>query len=417
MAANPPMAAMGGIPSMAQIPPNQFYPPPPPQPYLEARIIEMNQRLLAFFHSRTNLCEADVIQWWDAFTHEFFDDNAAMTITTRDNIPDSRYCLNRTLIPRFFRSMVENGVTHLEFAPQNCQEFAAANGGPQMSIALSSEMVEVQMMLEKPVATKVSTVARFFMEFSPFDETFGYRIRNWVAELRPALETCQIPDEKLDPEVLRQKQNGLTICGLPIGVVMFLKMCMVLSPMQRLMGMCKQSNGHFTPQHALKAAVFHEYTRRQESNAAAVANGPPQPPVEEPQTKAKAPRKRTRKNANTNGTTGTTTNSKKSKANANAGAMNNGQGMPGISNPPPFSVNPNFNGMANYPHEVLTVSEPSMMGNEFGEADERAISRVENAQYDQLSMSNPNMMNNGSMMGSVPPHMLPHPPIINGSCK
>jgi hypothetical protein len=60
-----------------------------------------------------------------------------------------------------------------------------------------------------------------------------------------------------------------------------------------------------------------------------------------------------------------------------------------------------------YSHEVLVVSEPSMMGNEFGTDDERTISRVENAQYDQNSA----MMSGGidaSMMSSMPPV---------GSCK
>lgn len=66
-----------------------------------------------------------------------------------------------------------------------------------------------------------------------------------------------------------------------------------------------------------------------------------------------------------------------------------------------------------YHHEVLVVSEPSMMGSsEFGADDERTISRVENAQYDQgvagmQQMDGAGLMSNGPMMPSV----------MNGSCK
>ena len=42
--------------------------------------------------------------------------------------------------------------------------------------------------------------------------------------------------------------------------------------------------------------------------------------------------------------------------------------------------------MGNYHHEVMVVGEPSMMGNDFGEEDERQISRIENAQYDPNAM-------------------------------
>lgn len=56
-----------------------------------------------------------------------------------------------------------------------------------------------------------------------------------------------------------------------------------------------------------------------------------------------------------------------------------------------------------YSHEVLVVSEPSMMGSEFGVDDERTISRVENTQFDQNSAG----ISHPSMMSSV----------INGSCR
>jgi hypothetical protein len=73
-----------------------------------------------------------------------------------------------------------------------------------------------------------------------------------------------------------------------------------------------------------------------------------------------------------------------------------------------------------YSHEVLVVSEPSMMG-DVGIEDERTISRIENAQFDQNSSA---MMRGGipsmdSMMSNN--HPLPNgmimPSVMNGSCK
>lgn len=76
-----------------------------------------------------------------------------------------------------------------------------------------------------------------------------------------------------------------------------------------------------------------------------------------------------------------------------------------------------------YSHEVLVVSEPSMMGNEFGAEDERTISRVENAQYNQnnSSMIGGMSMDNGSgiavmMPNGLPPNGMMMPQAMNGSC-
>ncbi|PIO70196.1 hypothetical protein TELCIR_07959 [Teladorsagia circumcincta] len=85
-----------------------------------------------------------------------------------------------------------------------------------------------------------------------------------------------------------------------------------------------------------------------------------QPPMLPPTTveeqKPKPARKRQRK---------TTTNTKNKKANASPAPTNAG-----------FPANP-MSG-----NDVMVVGEPSMMGGDFGEEDERTISRVENTQYD-----------------------------------
>lgn len=51
----------------------------------------------------------------------------------------------------------------------------------------------------------------------------------------------------------------------------------------------------------------------------------------------------------------------------------------------------NFNLLLQFPlqyQDVMVVGEPSMMGGEYGEEDERTISRVENTQFDPSAMQN-----------------------------
>jgi hypothetical protein len=52
-----------------------------------------------------------------------------------------------------------------------------------------------------------------------------------------------------------------------------------------------------------------------------------------------------------------------------------------------------------YHHDVLTVGEPSMMGNEYGDQDERQISRVENTAFS--GMNHPSVSQGGGLM--LPP--------------
>ncbi|KAI6215032.1 LIM interaction domain (LID) domain-containing protein [Aphelenchoides besseyi] len=390
MGTNPPPMGMAGV---IPIPMSGQYAAPVGPPYLDARIQEMNQRISAFFHNRTILSENEVHQWFEAFSYEFFDDKALMTITMPDRIPESKYFLNRTLIPRFFRSLIENGVSNLMFLCNASHEYAASNGN-MIFPALSSDNFELHALLEIPIRTKVRAVGRSFIEYTPYDEVFGYRIKHWMMHLHAADEACQISEEEMEPEILRQKRQGFTISGLPVGTINFLKMCTVLVPMQRLMLWCKESTNQNTkPKEALKAVVFEDFNRRNRQTmpnpaVGSINGGHGAVMPEETTTKAKPQRKRTRKTANnnTNGTASASGSSKKSKANANATSMSNGPPMSStMANQSSFPVNPNFNHMG-YTHEVLVVSEPSMMGNEFGESDERAISRVENAQYDQIKL-------------------------------
>ncbi|CAN7992223.1 unnamed protein product, partial [Ixodes hexagonus] len=72
------------------------------------RIYEMNKRLQQRTEESDNL-------WWDAFATEFFEDDATLTLTFCLEDGPKRYTIGRTLIPRYFRSIFEGGVTDLYF--------------------------------------------------------------------------------------------------------------------------------------------------------------------------------------------------------------------------------------------------------------------------------------------------------------
>ncbi|GFN80676.1 LIM domain-binding protein 2 [Plakobranchus ocellatus] len=110
-----PMPMPGGGPMPGQDP---FYSSPfstpfyrRPTPYMgqpDYRIYELNKRLQHRTEDSDNL-------WWDTFTTEFFEDDAQLTLTFCLEDGPKRYTIGRTLIPRYFRSIFEGGVSDLHY--------------------------------------------------------------------------------------------------------------------------------------------------------------------------------------------------------------------------------------------------------------------------------------------------------------
>ncbi|CAG0917381.1 unnamed protein product [Notodromas monacha] len=74
------------------------------------RIFELNKRL----QQRSEDMDTSSL-WWDAFATEFFEDEATLTLTFCLEDGPKRYTIGRTLIPRYFRSLFEGGVTDVYF--------------------------------------------------------------------------------------------------------------------------------------------------------------------------------------------------------------------------------------------------------------------------------------------------------------
>lgn len=66
-----------------------------------------------------------------------------------------------------------------------------------------------------------------------------------------------------------------------------------------------------------------------------------------------------------------------------------------------------------YHHDVMTVGEPSMMGSEYGEEDERRIARVENIHYSDSSVAGNGNGGNHILMNSVTNAMGP----VSAGCR
>ena len=150
------------------------------------KIFEMNKRLQQRTEDSDNL-------WWDAFANEFFDDEAQLTLTFCLEDGPKRYskltrlkckffnlfivsAVGRTLIPRFFRSIFEGGVTDLHWELRHTKE-----SFHQAVVSLDCDQATMVTQHGKPMFTKVYTEGRLIVEFN-FDDLM--RIRSWHFAIR-----------------------------------------------------------------------------------------------------------------------------------------------------------------------------------------------------------------------------------------
>uniref|UniRef100_A0AC35G770 LIM interaction domain-containing protein n=1 Tax=Panagrolaimus sp. PS1159 TaxID=55785 RepID=A0AC35G770_9BILA len=402
----------------------------PQPPLLEYRILEMNKRMYSFNHQQYQVAPELHPQWWEAFGQEFFDDDSRLNIITYET-PDNpkKYTVSKKLIGKFFRTMFENGVRELQFLPRAPTDERMSQWGASVSkkligkffrtmfengvrelqflprapsdermsqwgaCSLDCENVVMFTRIHKPVNAHVVTEARMFLEFAPYDEAYGYRIKQFTLELKNSQE--YILRQPQDMEHQERIKYNITKCGIPIKAINFLKLCIIMEPMQLIVNYCKQ-NPMTTPRDALKHILFREHSSRKNvnppppmpQNIQPMQPPPPQnmmPPQPPPEEVAKKTRKRTRKNNNTAGGPNTTTPAKQRKGNSRASPSQSSNSFP---------INQNYN-VQQY-QEVLVVGEPSLMGADFGEEDERSISRIENTQYDG------SMMNHGGPGSGMP---------------
>ncbi|KAF4104958.1 hypothetical protein G5714_014289 [Onychostoma macrolepis] len=308
-------------------------------PYMvqpEYRIYEMNKRL----QSRTE--ESDSL-WWDAFATEFFEEDATMTIAFCLEDGPKRYTIGRTLIPRYFSTVFEGGVSDLYYILKHSKE-----SFHNSCITVDCDQCTMVTQHGKPMFTKAQ-----------------------------------------DPQVLEQLSKNITRMGLTNFTLNYLRLCVILEPMQELMSRHKTYN--LSPRDCLKTCLFQKWQRM-----VAPPAGHPQNFKTEifPSNHKKEPTRQT------------TTKRRKRKNSASSASNSNLGNSAGGKKRSPAN---NFNLTSQVP-DVMVVGEPTLMGGEFGDEDERLITRLENTQYDATNgldddddfTSSPALGNNGPW-NSKPP--------------
>ncbi|XP_028657613.1 LIM domain-binding protein 2 isoform X2 [Erpetoichthys calabaricus] len=352
-------------------------------PYMvqpEYRIYEMNKRL----QSRTE--ESDNL-WWDAFATEFFEDDATLTLSFCLEDGPKRYTIGRTLIPRYFSTVFEGGVTDLHYILKHSKE-----SFHNSSITVDCDQCTMVTQHGKPMFTKVCTEGRLILEFT-FDDLM--RIKTWhftIRQYRELVPRSILAMHAQDPQVLEQLSKNITRMGLTSFTLNYLRLCVILEPMQELMSRHKTYN--LSPRDCLKTCLFQKWQRM------VAPPGHPQNFKTEIFTTNQKKAEPTRQ----------TTTKRRKRKNSASSASNSSLGNNINSNSKKKSPASNFSLSSQVP-DVMVVGEPTLMGGEFGDEDERLITRLENTQYDAANgiddeedFNNSPALGNNSPWNSKPPN-------------
>ncbi|XP_031415674.1 LIM domain-binding protein 2 isoform X3 [Clupea harengus] len=345
-------------------------------PYMvqpEYRIYEMNKRL----QSRSEECDN---LWWDAFSTEFFEDDATLTLSFCLEDGPKRYTIGRTLIPRYFSTVFEGGVTELYFVLKHSKESFHSS-----TITLDCDQCSMITQHGKPMFTKVCTEGRLILEFA-FDDLM--RIKTWhftIRQYRELIPRSILAVHAQDPGVLEQLSKNITRVGLTNFTLNYLRLCVILEPMQELMSRHKTYN--LSPRDCLKTCLFQKWQRM-------VA-----PPGHPPNFKTEIFPSNHKKAEPARQTTTKRRKRKNSASSASSSVGNSKKRSPAST----FSL-------ATQVPDVMVVGEPTLMGGEFGDEDERLITRLENTQYDAANglddeedyTSSPALGNNGPWSNKPP---------------
>ncbi|XP_044152864.1 LIM domain-binding protein 2 isoform X3 [Bufo gargarizans] len=273
-------------------------------PYMvqpEYRVYELNKRLQSRTEDSDNL-------WWDAFTTEFFEDDATLTLSFCLEDGPKRYTIGRTLIPRYFSTVFEGGVTDLYYILKHSKE-----SYHNSSITVDCDQCTMVTQHGKPMFTKVCTEGRLILEFT-FDDLM--RIKTWhftIRQYRELVPRSILAMHAPDPQVLEQLSKNITRMGLTNFTLNYLRLCVILEPMQELMSRHKTYN--LSPRDCLKTCLFQKWQRM-------VA--PPAEPTRQTTTKR-------RKRKNSTSSTANNTNSTYTKKKAPATCLNLSSQVPLIS--------------------------------------------------------------------------------------
>eukprot|EP00070_Physeter_catodon_P018764 XP_023978623.1 LIM domain-binding protein 2-like [Physeter catodon] len=200
----------------------------------------------------------------------------------------------------------------------------------------------------KPMFTKVCTEGRLTLEFT-FDDLM--RIKTWhftIRQYRELVPRSILAMHAQEPQVLDQLSKNITRMGLAKFTVNYLRLCVILEPMQELMSRYKTYN--LSPRDCLKTCLFQKWQWMVT----------PSEPTRQPTTKqTKRKNSTSSTSSSSTGNTANSTGGKKKTPAANLSLSSQSSSL-----------------------DLMVVGEPTLMGGEFGDEDKRLITRLENTQYD-----------------------------------
>ncbi|XP_036439365.1 LIM domain-binding protein 2b [Colossoma macropomum] len=308
------------------------------------RVHELNKRL----QSRTEDCD---ILWWDAFCTEFFEEDATLTLSFCLEEGPKTYTIGRALIPRFFSTLFEGGVYELFFELKHTKE--SFNNS---TITVDCHQCTMITQHGKPTFAKVCTEGRLILVFT-FDDLM--RIKTWhftISHYSELIPRSVLAVHAQDPGALEQLSKNISRVGLTKLTLNYLRLCMILEPMQELMSRHKTYG--LSPRDCLKTCLFHQWQRMTTPPVGPSPNFKTE--IFQSNSKKSEPAKPTAKRRRRRNSAGSASNS--SAGNSKKRSPANSFSLP--------------------TQDVMVVGEPSLMGGELGDVDERLITRLENEQYD-----------------------------------
>uniref|UniRef100_A0A8C6SXB3 LIM domain binding 1a n=1 Tax=Neogobius melanostomus TaxID=47308 RepID=A0A8C6SXB3_9GOBI len=212
-----------------------------PTPYgnqTDYRIYELNKRLQNWTEDCDNL-------WWDAFTTEFFEDDAMLTITFCLEDGPKRYSK--------LRAPLCWGATELFYVLKHAKESFHSN-----FVSLDCDQCTMVTQNGKPMFTQVCVEGRLYLEFM-FDDMM--RIKTWHFSIRQHREVLprSILAMHVRSQMLDQLAKNITRCGLSNSTLNYLRLCVILEPMQELMSRHKTYS--LSPRDCLKTCLFQKWQR------------------------------------------------------------------------------------------------------------------------------------------------------------
>lgn len=350
----------------------------------EFRIIELNRRLQCRPIPRhpvsplPNNPYDDISLWWEKFASDFFEDEATLTIRIQDD-KISEYTIGRTLIPRFFRTYFDGGVTDLSINLRNPKEsclhphLITLNCDQAFIITNNIYRYPVSVNHTANQSVVVHTEGQLILDFVS-NSLDSLLIKSWKFNTRGCREYI---DRSMTAMGLPNNHflvEPVTRQGLTKSTISYLKMCMIMEPMQDLMFQHIQTK--MDPRSCLRKLLFEKFKYSSGEDTRVTTNK----------------RNRKRKSSAAPATAPT---SKKPKANVNNPASSNSS----LNNN--IMMSPSGPGFSLASQDVMVVGEPSMMGGDFGDDNERMITRLENTQYDPTASTPSNAEESDSMNAST----------------